>query len=439
MSEEIKAAEIEQMKQNLAEIAEIAKKREEKEVKNGHDLADYKAEQAKAAEDFMRKFEAFEKQSKELELKNHDLEAALAKLQFNVPAEEAGISQKSLEQFNSYVSQKRDCNLSQKEALLAQRAFDKYVTGKEHLISNEEKAVINSIVDPDGGFVVAPGYDPMLVNRKFDLQGVLSLVEIKNIQNNSYSQAVDDSDYSSSEYLNELANADPEEHNPAYEIIKWNPTEQIFKFVMTRTELEDSFIRGGIDQDVIAKAREGIIRQTAAQVLVGNGVDRPRGILTYADGVAYDKVEQVTATASTSISWEDVLQVLPAKLADPYHAAAAYLMKRETFLSLLVSKDSNGQFKLLNQVNFLSGAGSSMQVMGRPVVFDASMADVSTAGNLCVLFGDFKEAYAYVERVGFGIIIDNVTDGQRITYRIRRRNDGRLKMGRALKALKVKA
>jgi HK97 family phage major capsid protein len=114
-------------------------------------------------------------------------------------------------------------------------------------------------------------------------------------------------------------------------------------------------------------------------------------------------------------------------------------MNRGTFFDLLSDKDGAGQFHIMNQINFFSGDGAGMFIMGKEVVFDSGLQDTSTAGNAAVIFGDFQQAYRYVQRVGFSLIMDDVTSGQNVTYRLRRRNDGKLRMGDALKILKIKA
>jgi len=228
-----------------------------------------------------------------------------------------------------------------------------------------------------------------------------------------------------------------DEHVPNYKQVVWNATEQIFKFVVSRSELEDALIN--VETDIIGKAREGAIRQTGAQILLGNGVNRPKGILDYASGTGWNEIERVTGTAQTAISWEDLITLLPAKLSDPYHDNASYAMRRETFFGLLSATDGLGQLNIMNQVNFYSGDGVGMNILGKPVAFDSGIQDVSTGGNDAVIYGDFNEAYRLVQRVGFSLITDNVTSGQNVTYRLRRRNDGRLRMGNALKILSVKS
>jgi len=445
MADEVTRKEVDELKQNFAEVLEIAKKRKDKEEKTGNDLAEYKSEQEAAAKSFMSKFDEMDKKQAdaiaEVKKRNEELEKAIANMEQGGAQDEKGFTKKQLDVFNHNLKAFNPGapTIEMKDAGLVKSAYDKILCCKAGLLTPEEKTTINSIIDPQGGYITAPQYDQTLINKKFDLRGVLDLIDIKNVATGEYKQAVDDADYDSASYLNELANADPTEHAPDYKLVTWNLTEQIFKTTITRIELEDAFIQGGVEVDVLGKARQGIIRKTAAQVVLGNGVDKPKGLLTYASGTTQSTIEQITSYASTSISWEDVISLLPKALSDAYHDNAAYAMNRTSFFELLVDKDSGGQLKLMNQINFFNRNGVSMTIMGAPVKFDAAISNAATAGNFAVIYGDFKEAYSLTERNGFSVIVDDVTSAQVVTYRIRRRNDGRLKMGRALKILKIKA
>ncbi|RLC69267.1 MAG: phage major capsid protein [Chloroflexi bacterium] len=356
-------------------------------------------------------------------------------------SDEKGLSPDNVKRFNAIAKQEGRREVTGNDVELAKQAFDVLITkGREvgfTMLTDEQKSVVNTIIDPQGGYLVAPEYDQELINKKFEIQGILGLVDVKNTATGTLHQSIDYADYDSWEYLNELANTDPEEHEPNYKQVNWNATEQIYKFIVSRSELEDALIN--VETDIIGKAREGANRQTAAQILLGDGVNRPKGMLTYEDGKDWNKIEQIESTNSTAIGWEDVITLLPKALIGPYHNNAKLAMNRGTFFDLLSDKDGAGQFSIMNQINFFSGDGAGMFIMGKEVVFDSGLQNTSTGGNKAVVFGDFQQAYRYVQRVGFSLIMDDKTSGQNITYRLRRRNDGKLRMGDALKILKIKS
>lgn len=346
---------------------------------------------------------------------------------------------KNIEKFNAVRLQNNLPEVSKSEAKSLSQAQKLYFA-KGHLDAHtdEQKTLMNTIVSPDGGYIVAPEYSQTIVDKKFAGHGVMDLVQIRNIAGNSFIQPVDYADYSNAEYLNELANGTGE-HEPDYKQVAFNPTEQIYKFRISRNLTEDALFN--VENDVISKGRLGAMRQSALQIVIGDGADRPKGILGYtAATTGFDKVQEIESSASQKVSWKDVLGILPGALIEGYDNGAAYAMKKATFFNgLLTDLDGASQFAIMNQINFFSGEGVSLSILGKPVKFDIALGDATTAGAIPILYGDFSEAYIFTQRIGFSLIVDNVTSGSFITYRLRRRNDGRLVMGDALKALKVKA
>lgn len=350
---------------------------------------------------------------------------------------------KNIDQFNAVRVQMGQPEVSRDEAKSLSEAQKLYFRkGHTDAHTAEQKSLMNTIISPDGGYIVAPEYSQTIVNKKFAGQGVMELVNVRSIAGNSFVQPVDYADYNNAEYLNELANGPSGEHEPDYKQVIFNPTEQIYKFRVSRSLAEDAMFN--VESDVIGKGRLGAGRQSALQVVIGDGADRPKGILNYIAGTngvkGFDKVESLESSASTSVTWKDVLGILPGASIESYDDGAAYAMKKSTFFnSLLTDLDGASQYAIMNQINFMSGEGVSLAILGKPVKFDIAMGDATTAGAYPVLYGNFKEAYTFTQRVGFSLITDNVTSGQFITYFLRRRNDGKLVMGDALKALKVKA
>ena len=414
-------------KQTLAEALEIGKNTSD-EVKN----IQQSSSETK---------EAHDKAIAELDKKMADVEKFIVR-KSNVKDED-GLAPENVKRFDyttkNLGTMKRVLDDSEKTEVkyLYDMIMTKGARYCDGLFTPEQKALVNTIISTEGGYLTAPEYDQEIINKEFELQGVMGLVNVRNSSTGTLHQTIDYANYDSWEYVNELANGNPNDHEPNYRDVSWNVTEQLYNFSISRSELEDAEIN--VETDIIGKAREGAIRQTSAQVLVGDGVNRPKGILSYEDGTDYNKIQRVESEETQVLKWEDVITRLPGALIGPYHNNAKYAMNRQSFFNLLSDKDGAEQFSIMNQINFFSGAGAGMFIMGKEVVFDSFLQDASTAGNQAVIFGDFDKAYRVVQRVGFSLIMDDVTNGQRVNYILRRRNDGRLRMGDALKVLKIKA
>jgi len=349
---------------------------------------------------------------------------------------------KNIEKFNAVREQQGKKPVTVEEAK-SLSAVQKLYFSKGHTDAHtpEQKALLNTIISTDGGYIVAPEYSQTIVDKKFAGHGVMDLVNIRNIAGNSFIQPIDYADYSNSEYLNELANPTGE-HDPDYKQVSFNPTQQLYRFKISRDLAEDALFN--VENDVISKGRLGAMRQSAVQVVIGDGADRPKGLLTYIDGAnnvtGFDKIESKASAASLAVTWKDVLGILPSALIEGYDNGAAYAMRKATFFnSLLTDLDGASQYAIMNQINFFSGEGVGLSILGAPVKFDIAMGAADVVNSIPVLYGNFNEAYMFTQRVGFSLIVDQVTSGTFVNYILRRRNDGRLVMGDALKALKVKA
>ena len=325
-----------------------------------------------------------------------------------------------------------------KEAQIALKsAFAKYLKyPKENfnsMLTTEEQKSFNTIIDPQGGYFVRPEFMDSVIEKRFDAHQIHDVVEKVTRGSAQVSEAADWNDYDDSEYVNELANGPDVVTDDDYEQVTWNVKEVLYPKRFTRNSLEDSYI--DVESYVMRKMREGIIRKDAALMIAGNGIDKPRGLLTYDDGASSrDNIEQITSTNVASMAWEDVITLLPSSLRGAYHGNASYLMRRQSFYELLSDVDGMGKFQIGNQIQFLSTEKVIMSILGFPVKWEGFMESANVTGGKAVLFGDFESAYRLVTKAGVSLIRDD-TNARYITLTQRERKDGKLKDGNALKML----
>lgn len=312
-------------------------------------------------------------------------------------------------------------------------AYDKFVRVGERRMTSDEIKSLNTIVDPNGGFFVVPQYSQRMTEKGFDNRGFMSAVDRVTSSSGQYKEIIDWADYDLAYYKNELTEASADAGGEAFKEVTWNATEQIYTKKFSRNQLEDSMI--DIESYILRKLREGSDRQTGDRIVSGTGVDQPRGILTYANGTAYGQIEQITSSAVNSLKWADVINLLPSALKDPYHDNSSYCMRRTAFFDLLADVDGNARFQIGNQINFFSGDKMSLAILGSPVVWDPNMEAVATNGK-SVLFGDFKETYVYMDRMGFSVLRDE-TNPSYVKVHLRRRNDGKVRNFEASKILVI--
>ncbi len=174
----------------------------------------------------------------------------------------------------------------------------------------------------------------------------------------------------------------------------------------------------------------------------GNGINKPRGILTYstdsaADGTRAENKLQYVASGQTgafaSANPFDKLVKLVHALKAPYRAGAVFLMNTNTLETVRYLKDGNG-----NYIWSADGtAGTPGTLLGYPVYEDAAMPDVA-ANSLSIAFGNFRRGYVIVDRIT-QMLRDPFTAKPYVSFYTTRRVGGCVRDFRAIKLMKFAA
>lgn len=315
------------------------------------------------------------------------------------------------------------------------RNVDKYIRKGENALTYEERKSINGVIDPDGGYLVAPERATTLRKRRFDGRAVAINVLNTTVGSNQWKEPFDDALYDDGVYEDQLTDTGVDQGNNDFKETLITVGDQYFPKKFSRSSLEDSFVN--LDTEVMNSVMMGMERKNADGVLNGLGTTESplRGILTYPDGTGWKQIEQVESAENDDISFDDVLNGLPAVLQDDYHANASYAMRRQTFFRLIISKDMNDRYQIGNQIQFFSTERVPLFILGYPVLFDAGMPAIAD-GALSVLFGDLEAGYRKVNRLGFGIH-RNESDAKFLTLTGRTRVGGDVIDFRALKLLRI--
>lgn len=296
-----------------------------------------------------------------------------------------------------------------------------------------EQKKLQSIIDSQGGIFVVPQYLPNPIEKQFDENGILRIVETMQTNSPVVHQNVDYNDYSDGDFSHELTADDLDVDDTKYYQQTWQLGDMYYAKEFTRNELEDAAIN--IEAYIMRKLREGLERKKAQYMLLGNGVGVPKGLLTYADGTGYNQIKQTTSAVSQSVTWDDIFK-LPKEVVG-MKSKGKYLMNEDVFYDLLSDVDGVGKYQIGNQIQFFSTSNVVMSILGKELVFDANMP-TPASNSLSVIYGRFDEAYGVKTKIGQSIIRDD-TQAKKIKITLRERMDGRLKNGQHLSILKVKA
>jgi HK97 family phage major capsid protein len=189
-------------------------------------------------------------------------------------------------------------------------------------------------------------------------------------------------------------------------------------------------------------AREFALQEGSA-VLTGNGTTKPTGMLnttpvTTADyasplraAAAYEYVASDLTPGGSGVL-ADTLFDLVYKLNTSYRAAGVWIMNSTTLGAVRKLKDTTNQY--LWQPGLV--AGQPDRLLGYPISTWEQMSDIG-ANNFPVGFGDWREAYVLVDRVGLRVTRDQVTNPGYVRFYIRRRLGGIVRNNDAAKFLRT--
>lgn len=176
----------------------------------------------------------------------------------------------------------------------------------------------------------------------------------------------------------------------------------------------------------------------------GDGVGKPRGILTYPTAAtsdatrAWGTIEHVNTgvsgafpTSSTTVNPADVLVDVTSALKAQHRAGANWLMNRTTAATVRKLKDAEGRHVWVDSLI----ADQPPMLLGFPVEIDESMPDIS-ADSLSIAFGNFAKAYTIVEQPGAKYLTDPYTDKPNVRLFAYRRVGGDVNNTEAIKFLK---
>ena len=209
----------------------------------------------------------------------------------------------------------------------------------------------------------------------------------------------------------------------------------------TRHSLEDLFFN--VEAWLTGSATEAFAIAEGVAFVSGNGTNKPTGFLAgptpvvTADAARAFGTLQYIATgqaATLATNGFDTFHDLTYGLKAGYRAGSRFVMNSLTMAALAKIKDANGVYLLQRSVS----EGSPDRINGYGITIAEDMP-VIAANAFPVAFGDFQRGYLIADRVGMGIVRDEVTKPGYIRYIMFKRVGGKLKDTNAIKLLKIAA
>jgi HK97 family phage major capsid protein len=283
--------------------------------------------------------------------------------------------------------------------------------------------------DANGGFLVTPEMSAEIIKKEYESSPMRAISSVTTISSGSL-KFLEDLDEADAEWVSEQGTRN-ETNTPQLKMIEIPVHEMSAKPKVTQTLLDDAMFN--LESWLSGKVAEKFGRKEATAFVAGDGAGKPKGILSYANGTGFNQIQQVKSGHATLLTGDGLID-LQASLKASYQANAMFLMKRLTEAEIRKLKDSEGRY--IWQPGLSQGAPSLL--LGKPIMWADDMQAVGASG-LAVAYGDFRQGYQIVDRIGIRIVRDIFTAHPHVKFNTSKRVGGGVKNFEAIKLQVVSA
>lgn len=303
------------------------------------------------------------------------------------------------------------------------KAFNQYARKG----ADVELKTLNVESDVDGGFLVPQEMSSEIVKKIFESSPMRQLASVQTISTGAL-EILEDLDEVGTGWVGEQQSR-PETSTPQIKKIIIPAHEIYAQPKATQIVLDDAAIN--IEAWLSEKVSSKFARQEATAFVSGDGVMKPKGFLSYGAGDGFGLVEQVNNGHATNLQ-ADGLMDLVSSLKEAYLPNACFLMQRATVKALRKLKDNQNRYLWEPGLN----GGKQASILGYEIYQASDMPSIASAA-LPIAFGDFKQGYQIVDRVGIRIIRDMYSAKPYVLFYTTKRVGGAVKNFEAIKILKM--
>ncbi len=301
--------------------------------------------------------------------------------------------------------------------------------------ASPERAAVHAAMtvgdNSTGGYLAPVEWDRQILQQQRATSAVRRIATVISTSVGAYT-SLWSNDLWGSGWVGETA-ARPATTTPTLSAISFASGEIYANAGITQRLLDDAQVN--VDRWLTERLGAEFNRQEEIAFISGNGVNKPAGLLTFAEGGSNAGSHpggpvDVSESAITVDSLIDFTYGLGA----PYRQNATWLMSSLTAATIAKMKDADGN--LIWRESLIVGQPSTL--LGRPVEIDEGMPP-PTAGNLAIAFGDFKAGYVINDRLGTRILRDPYTNKPFVQFYCTKRVGGGLLDPNAIRVLKLPA
>lgn len=297
----------------------------------------------------------------------------------------------------------------------------------------EEKS-LSTAVSADGGYLVDPQTADQITGVLRGASSIRAIANVVQVESTAYDVLVDHTDIGAG-WASETGAAS-ETGTPQVERISI-PLHELSALPKASQRLLDD-TAFDVESWLATRVADKFSRAEGIAFINGDGVDKPKGFLTY------------TAVDNSSWSWGDLGYVATGATGDfdgidpadaivdlvyslgaRYRANASFVMNSKTAGAVRKMKDADGRFLWSDGL----AAGEPARLMGYPVLIAEDMPDIAAEAT-AIAFGDFSAGYTVAERPDLRILRDPFSAKPHVLFYATKRIGGDVSDFAAIKLLK---
>lgn len=311
--------------------------------------------------------------------------------------------------------------------------------GNLEMLSADERKALSAGSDPDGGYLLPTPTVGRMVKRIYERSMLRQLATVQTISTDAI-EGISDNDEADAGWVSEMGSRD-DTGTPQVGKYRIEAHEMYAQPKVTQKLIDDSAT--DVEAWLADKVADKFARVESAGFITGDGVGKPRGLTSYPtvatgdDARAWGAFEHVKTGANGDFAGtnpaEGLFDLIGA-FRPAYLQNAGWLTRREAITKIRKFKD------LQNGYLWQPGlqAGQPDRLLGYPINVDQYMPALA-ANSLSTAFGDFREGYMIVDRIGVRTLRDPYTAKPYIRFYSTKRTGGGAVNFEAVKFLKFAA
>lgn len=311
--------------------------------------------------------------------------------------------------------------------------------GNVELLSDAERKAMVAGDDSNGGYLLPPTTVGRAVARIFELSPIRAIAGVQPISTDAM-EGVYDNDEAAYGWVGETGSRS-DTNTPTLGKYRIEAHECYAAPKASQKLIDDSAV--DIENWLAMKVADKFARGEGEKFVAGTGVAQPRGFTTYTTAATGDatrtwgEMEHVVTGANGAFhtTQADPLFDLIGAFKPGYLANARWVTRREVITAIR-------KFKTTTTLEYIWQPGLQVgqpdRLLGYPIVIAQDMPTIAT-GSLSMAFGDFREGYQIVDRVGIRTLRDPYTSKPYVIFYSTKRVGGAVLNFEAIKFIKFSA